>query len=191
MHSAPIPRRIPRPRALCTRSLLDTPGLGSGARFGAPCTIAVTLSTASRHKVAKKTGTAPNSARGPPRAPEDGDRPLSPRLSGYQGPTVAPVSAGVDCVGCDCTRAGNHPDGARPADPYRSVDRVGRGQPATNVANSRSPPGWGSRMSGSCAAPGSGRGASPPPRNGLTTMPHEQRAERWRKPARTRSTSIW
>ena len=47
--------RMASPDGLCTKSVLNTTGLGSGAGVDALCTIPVTLSTRSRHRVAKKT----------------------------------------------------------------------------------------------------------------------------------------
>ena len=62
MNGTPIRGRMARPGALCTRSVPSTPGLGSGASVGAPCTIPVTIPTHSRHTVAKKTHERPDSA---------------------------------------------------------------------------------------------------------------------------------
>ena len=49
MHSTPIACRMASPGGLCIRSVRGTPGLGSGAGVGAPCSIPVTLPAQTRH----------------------------------------------------------------------------------------------------------------------------------------------
>jgi hypothetical protein len=59
--------------------MYSTPRLGSGAGCGALCTLPVTLSTRSRHKLAKKTGTSAQLRRRPPNSAAD--RPTPPQTA--------------------------------------------------------------------------------------------------------------
>ena len=65
MHGTPTARLMASPGALCTRSVLGAPGLGSGAGVGAPCSIPVTLSTRSVTKSQRRPGRAPRPAGAP------------------------------------------------------------------------------------------------------------------------------
>jgi hypothetical protein len=79
VHSTTTLRRMARRVGLCTRSVLNTAGLASGAGVDALCTIPVTLSTPSRHKVATKTSTNPTHSRHQPPHPATSPPHLPPR----------------------------------------------------------------------------------------------------------------
>ena len=70
VHNTPILLWMARPGGPCTRSVLSTPGLGSGAGVGVLCTIPATLSTRSATKSEKRLARAQSwgALEGQPRA---------------------------------------------------------------------------------------------------------------------------
>ena len=104
VYNTPLPGPMARRGALCTNSVLNTPGLGSGAGVGAPRSIPVTLSPHSSHKPATKTCA---SAKLPP-APSPA--PLPCRLLRSRPPaSTAPTGARPGKRGKGRERERSHP----------------------------------------------------------------------------------